>query len=234
MIDIDHLSYRYPGSETDALRGLSLKIAPGRLFGLLGPNGSGKTTLISILSGLLLSKNGSVSINGRAPGSAPSDIALVPQDFAFYPRLTVLENLRFFCGVQGLSAQRIDEALKTTGLTDARNQRAARLSGGMKRRLNIAVGLLGRPKVLFLDEPTVGIDPQSRRFILDAVKEINRGGVTVLYSSHYMEEVEALCDDVGILDEGRLLAQGGLKDLRAGHKDLEALFFHLTQRRLRD
>ncbi|HLW75135.1 MAG TPA: ABC transporter ATP-binding protein, partial [Gammaproteobacteria bacterium] len=143
--------------------------------------------------------------------------ALVPQDYAFYPRLTVMENLRFFGGVLAIPAgerrTRIDEALAVTGLETFRATRAEHLSGGLKRRLNLAIGLLNRPRLLFLDEPTVGIDPQSRQFILEAIKRINQAGTTVIYTSHYMEEVEALCDEIGVLDEGRLLARGSLVEL---------------------
>lgn len=233
MITIDKLSYRYANSESDALSCLSLHIPEGSLFGLLGPNGSGKTTLISILCGLL------PAADYQARVKAPP--ALVPQDYAFYPRLTIKENLDFFSGVQGIPANerpiRINEVLSISGLADAIQLPAQHCSGGMKRRLNIAIGLLSRPKLLFLDEPTVGIDPQSRHFILSAVKRINKQGCTVVYTSHYMEEVEELCDEIGILDQGKLLAKGTLKKLLGGkkkHKNLEGLFMDLTKRGLRD
>lgn len=235
MIRISHLNFRYRGAEKGvaAIRDLSLDIPKGSLFGLLGPNGSGKTTLISILCSLLPCEAGKFSLQG-----AP---ALVPQDYAFYPRLSVGENLEFFAGVQSIAAAeseaRIAEVLSISGLTENRGKLAEKCSGGMKRRLNIAIGLLSRPNLLFLDEPTVGIDPQSRHFILQAVKRINRQGCTVVYTSHYMEEVEELCDEVGILDQGKLLCKGSLKKLlgtRRKHKNLEELFMHLTKRTLRD
>ncbi len=221
MIQIEGLSFRYPGAERAAIRELSLQVRPGSLFGLLGPNGSGKTTLISILTGLLTPAAGKLRIDGRA---LPEDIravqgfsALVPQEHAFYPRLTVLENLKFFAGVLAIpemeSRTRLDEAIGVTGLESFVHMRAEHLSGGLKRRLNLAIGLLNRPRLLFLDEPTVGMDPQSRRFILDTIKRINAAGTTVLYTSHYMEEVETLCDEIGVLDEGALLARGTLAQL---------------------
>jgi len=219
VIQIEGLSYRYPGAERAAIQGLSLQLRQGSLFGLLGPNGSGKTTLISILTGLLQPSTGSVAIDGKLLPAGLSESqrlsALVPQEYAFYPRLTVMENLGFFAALLAApdGPVRIAEALSVTGLEAFASSRAEHLSGGLKRRLNLAIGLLNRPRLLFLDEPTVGMDPQSRRFILDTIKRINRAGTTVLYTSHYMEEVEDLCDEIGVLDEGRLLARGSLADL---------------------
>ena len=218
MIQIEGLSFRYPAAERAAIRELSLQVRSGSLFGLLGPNGSGKTTLISILSGLLTPASGALCIDGR-PMPAEARIvqqfsALVPQEHAFYPRLSVMENLRFFAGALAIpkveAASLLTEALSVTGLEAFVGTRAEHLSGGLKRRLNLAIGLLNRPRLLFLDEPTVGIDPQSRHFILETIKRINAGGTTVVYTSHYMEEVEMLCDEIGVLDEGRLLARGTL------------------------
>jgi ABC-2 type transport system ATP-binding protein len=244
VIEIQDLQFRYPGADRDALGSLTLDIRAGSLFGLLGPNGSGKTTLISILTGLLDASAGRVSIDGRALPEGIAVVqafsALVPQDYAFYPRLTVAENLRFFAGVLELgagSAASIAEVVEVAGLKDFMGKRAEHLSGGLKRRLNLAIGLLNRPRLLFLDEPTVGIDPQSRQFILEAIKHLNAAGTTVIYTTHYMDEVQQLCDSIGVLDEGRLLAQGSLEDLlRAapGQRNLEELFLHLTGRRLRD
>lgn len=245
MIQILDLRFRYPGAERDALQGLNLSVKAGSLFGLLGPNGSGKTTLISILTGLLTASAGEVRIDGAAlPGgvrSIQAFSALVPQDYAFYTRLNVTENLSFFGGALGLGGAelhtRMQEAVAVTGLEGFLPTRAEHLSGGLKRRLNLAIGLLNRPRLLFLDEPTVGIDPQSRQFILAAIKHLNAEGVTVIYTSHYMEEVEQLCDSIGVLDEGKLLAVGSLKDLlrvAPEQRNLEDLFLHLTGRHLRD
>lgn len=224
MIQIEGLSFRYPGAAHAAIRELSLRVRPGSLFGLLGPNGSGKTTLISILTGLIAPSAGTIHIDGKPLPASRTGMqrvsALVPQEYAFYARLTVGENLRFFAAVLGLgdAETRIQEAVAVAGLEPVLAQRAAHLSGGLKRRLNLAIGLLNRPRLLLLDEPTVGMDPQSRRFILDAVKRINREGTTVLYTSHYMEEVESLCDEIGVLDEGQLLARGSLAEL-LGERD---------------
>jgi ABC-2 type transport system ATP-binding protein len=221
LIQIERLRFRYPGSDSDALSDFTLSVRAGSLFGLLGPNGSGKTTLVSILSGILRGDGARVRIGGLGLDSHVREIqafsSLVPQEYAFYPRLTVLENLRFFAGVQRIPAAevraRIDEVLGITGLSEATSKRAEHFSGGMKRRLNFAIGMLNRPRLLFLDEPTVGIDPQSRHFILEAVRRINRQGTTVVYTTHYMEEVESLCDEIGVLDAGRLLVQGSLSSL---------------------
>ena len=211
MIHVDELSYRYPGVTRNAIDALSLRVPRGALFGLLGPNGSGKTTLAALLTGLLRPRAGRIRIGQE--GHRPR-VALVPQEYAFYTRLSVLENLHFFAGVQGLRDEaRIAGVVATAGLEDWRHTRAAHLSGGLKRRLNLAIGLLAEPELLLLDEPTVGIDPQSRHFILGAIRRINAAGTTVVYSSHYMEEVQALCSEIGILDHGRLLATGSLDEL---------------------
>ncbi|MEO7362524.1 MAG: ABC transporter ATP-binding protein, partial [Gemmatimonadaceae bacterium] len=221
MIDARDVVHSYAGQTAPALAGIDLHVRRGSLFGLLGPNGSGKTTLISIMTGILRADSGAISIDGRR---FPEDLraiqricSLVPQENAFYPTLTVGENLRFFAEVQeipsNLLGERIGESLQVTGLENATDLRANRLSGGMKRRLSIAIGLLNHPQLLFLDEPTVGIDPQSRQFLLEAIKTINAAGTTVVYCSHYLEEVEFLCDEIAILDHGRVLRQGTLAAL---------------------
>lgn len=221
MICVEGLTFRYPGSATDAIRELAVDIKAGSLFGLLGPNGSGKTTLMSLVFGLLIAHSGRIHVDGKAMPAErraiQAGMALVPQEYAFYPRLTVIENLCFFAGAHGLEpverAPRIRDAVITAGLAAFEKTRAQRLSGGLKRRLNLAIGLLNAPRILFLDEPTAGIDPQSRHFILEAIKRINANGATVVYTSHYMEEVEALCDDVAIMDQGRVIARGDLQSL---------------------
>ena len=221
MISIENLAFSYDRAAEPALSGVTLNIAHGSLFGLLGPNGAGKTTLLAILCGLLPCPAGTVRIAGidvaRARDDAQAAIALVPQDYAFYPTLSVRENLLFFARMQRIApadiADRIAEVATTTGLGERFDDRADRLSGGLKRRLNIAIGLLNRPQLLLLDEPTVGIDPHSRHFILAAIREINRAGTTVIYTSHYMEEIETLCDDIAIIDAGKVLIQGSLDSL---------------------
>lgn len=248
MINVRELVFRYPQGSHPVLKGIDLDIAQGSLFGLLGPNGAGKTTLLSILCGLLPSQVGAVLIDGKdvavSPSQALASTSLVPQEFAFYPTLTARENLHFFAGIQQIPPAdiigRIDAAAYTAGLAERLDDRADRLSGGLKRRLNLAIGLLIQPALLLLDEPTVGIDPQSRRFILDAIKIINGGGTTVVYTSHYMEEVEYLCDDIAIIDKGAVLVRGSLGDLLAAEaaaddaRNLEELFLKFTNRSLRD
>ncbi len=227
MIKIKQLQFRYKGAEQAALQNIELLVPANTILGLLGPNGAGKTTLLSILSGLLPCSANTVFIDGcdissRNTGVKPR-LSLVPQDYAFYQQLTVLENLSFFAGVQGLNKatlhERIHEVSEITGLQDRLDAKAQSLSGGLKRRLNLAIGLLNKPQLLLLDEPTVGIDPHSRHFILEAIKRINAQGTTIIYTSHYMEEVEALCDDIVIVDQGKVMLQGSLQRLlQAGNR----------------
>ncbi len=221
MLHIADVSFRYPGAAAAALEGVRLDIPPGGVYGLLGPNGAGKTTLISILAGLQSAVSGQITLNGRPLAEArtnePRAIALVPQEYAFYPMLTVAENLHFFSGILGLarreSKAQIDQSITFARLEQVIGKRAEQLSGGLRRRLNLAIGLLGKPKLLLLDEPTVGVDPQSRSFLLESIAGLPAAGTTVLYTSHYMEEVEAICQRVAIIDQGQVLAEGGLDDL---------------------
>ena len=197
-----------------ALDGVSFDVRPGELFGLLGPNGAGKTTLLSILAGLTAATSGTVSLFGKSFTPADRDtrrrIGLATQDLAVYPELTARENLLFFGKLYGLRGadlnSRVNEMLSTVGLSERAGERAGTFSGGMKRRLNLAVALVHRPDVLFLDEPTTGVDPQSRNHIFERVRAANAAGLTVIYTSHYMEEVQALCPRLAILDAGKLLA----------------------------
>lgn len=195
---------------------VSFEIAAGETYGLLGPNGAGKSTAISMLAGLIEPDGGEAYVAGMRmrPGSTEgkAEIGLVPQEIAVYPDMTAAENLSFFGTLQGMSRgereRRVDEVLELIGLAERRGDRAGTYSGGMQRRLNIGIGLLHRPRLLILDEPTVGVDPQSRNSILEAVGELAGEGIAILYTTHYMEEAERLCDRVGILDEGRLLVEG--------------------------
>jgi ABC-2 type transport system ATP-binding protein len=232
VINIQQLQYCYQGASSPSLHNIDLSIQHQSLFGLLGPNGAGKTTLLSILSGLRHCQPGHVFIDGQDICHASSHwkhiTSLVPQEYAFYNRLSVRENLQFFAGALGLDkstmATRIDEVCEVSGLQDRLQQTAEALSGGLKRRLNLAIGLLNQPKLLLLDEPTVGIDPHSRFFILETIKQLNQQGTTVLYTSHYMEEVENLCDEIAIIDNGEVLVQGSLQSLlTSGHDDLLSL-----------
>jgi ABC-2 type transport system ATP-binding protein len=199
-----------------AVDGVSLEVAAGETYGLLGPNGAGKSTTISVLCGLLEPDAGRVTVAGTRIRPSSTDgkaaIGLVPQDLALYPDLSAEENLTFFARLQGLAradrTRRIAEVLEVIGLGDRRGDKTDTFSGGMKRRLNIGIGLLHQPRLLVLDEPTVGVDPQSRNAILESIEALSGEGLAVLYTTHYMEEAERLCDRVGIIDEGRLLAEG--------------------------
>jgi ABC-2 type transport system ATP-binding protein len=206
-----------------AVDGVSFEIAAGECYGLLGPNGAGKTTTISILCGLLHRDGGEVFVDGQpvheGATSAKAAIGFVPQDIALYDELTAEDNLAFFGRLYGLEGARLKEriefALSVVGLADRGKERVQSYSGGMKRRANIAAGLLHEPQLLVLDEPTVGVDPQSRHAILETVAGFGREGMAVLYTTHYMEEAERLCDRVGIIDEGRVVAEGTRRELVA-------------------
>ncbi len=214
------LRFTHPGASGPALQGVDLAVPRGHCFGLLGPNGAGKTTLLSILSGILRPAAGAVVIDGQELGQDRRVLArsaLVPQDHAFYPALTGRENLECFAGLYGLRGatvrERVAAAAATCGLDDSLDRPAASYSGGVKRRLNLAIGLLNRPAILYLDEPTVGIDAQSRGFILESIRGLRQAGMTIVYTSHYMEEIQALCDDVAVIDHGELRLQGSLEQL---------------------
>jgi ABC-2 type transport system ATP-binding protein len=219
MLAVEDVHKHY--GDAVALAGVSFAVAEGELFGLLGPNGAGKSTLLSILAGLTWPTAGRASLLGRTVTPDTRDVrrlvGVVPQDLAVYGDLTARENLAFFGTLYGLRgeelARRADDVLRAVGLFDRAGDRTATFSGGMKRRLNLAVALVHRPKILFLDEPTVGVDPQSRNAIFEQVRRLNADGTTVIYTSHYMEEVQALCRRVGILDAGRLIACGELPAL---------------------
>ena len=212
-----------------AVDGVGFEVAPGETYGLLGPNGAGKTTTISMICGLLRRDGGEVAVAGasldRDPGQVKAAIGYVPQDVALYPDLSGLENLRFWGRMYGLAgrdlAGRVEATLEVVGLTERAGDKVADYSGGMQRRLNIAAGMLHRPRLLVLDEPTVGVDPQSRNAILSNVEALGGQGIAVLYTTHYMEEAERLCDRVGIIDQGRLVAEGTRRELvaRVGERD---------------
>ena len=239
------LVHHYPGTDQPAVDGLDLTLNEGEIFGLLGPNGAGKTTTISILSSILRPQAGTVTVNGldldRQKRAVRRIIGLVPQEIALYPMLTTRENLRFFGKLQGLHGERlrrgIDETLAAVGLATRADQPVGTFSGGMKRRANLAVGMLHDPRILFLDEPTVGIDAQSRQLIMEQIEILRDRGTTVLYTTHYMEEAQRLCSRVAIMDQGRILIQGTVAMLLAqgsGGSDLGQLFLHLTGKALRD
>jgi ABC-2 type transport system ATP-binding protein len=240
LVSAENVSYRYPKQHEPALQGVDLELSAGQAVGLLGPNGSGKSTLINVLIGLCTPQSGAV----RRLGDRAPVIAWVPQDQAFYPQLTCRENLHFFVSMLDVPtaerAARIEQVERACVLQEFAGKLARQCSGGVRRRLNIAIGLLQQPDVLLLDEPTVGVDPQTRAFLLEQVRQIARGGAAVLYATHYMEEVSAVCDHIMVLDHGKVLASGDLHTLLRGTQgmgpfdSLEALFMHVTKRSLRD
>ncbi|MDD3839959.1 MAG: ABC transporter ATP-binding protein [Clostridia bacterium] len=205
-----------------AVSGIDFNVQKGEIFGLLGPNGAGKSTVISMMCGLIKPTNGDVIIDGQSilknAGKVKKLLGVVPQDVALYPTLTARENLGFWGRMYGLSGEflqtKVEQVLDIIGLKNREDERIDRYSGGMKRRVNIAVALLNDPELLIMDEPTVGIDPQSRNHILETVKKLNRQGMTVIYTSHYMEEAEYLCDRVGVMDYGKIIALGTNQQLK--------------------
>jgi len=239
VLSAERLAYRYPGQAEFALAGVDFVLRRGQAVGLLGPNGSGKSTLMNLLVGLTKPMGGSIRKAGP-----DATVAWVPQEYAFYPHLTCLENLRFFVDMihvpRAEAASRVAQAVDTCMLQEFAHRQARHCSGGVRRRLNLGIALLQRPQVLLLDEPTVGVDPQSRAFLLDRVKHMVDSGTSVLYASHYMEEVSAVCSHILLLDRGRVLASGDLSTLlqrtegSTPFMGLESLFMHHTQRRLRD
>lgn len=244
-IQIRDLVKTYNGNQSPALDGISLDISSGEIFGLLGPNGAGKTTAIHIICGLLHADSGKVMIEGRSWSGNTSEIrqaiGVVPQEIALYEKLNALENLRFIGAMYGLNGKmlndRIGEFLSVFGLEAFANRQLKTYSGGMRRRLNLIAGILHRPRILILDEPTVGVDVQSRSVILEFLKKLNREGTTIIYTSHYMEEAEGLCSSIGILDAGKVICRGKPSDLInsvAGCANLESIFLQMTGRSLRD
>ena len=225
-----NLCKEYGNPRQAVLNQVNLQIPKGSLFGLLGPNGAGKTTLLSILIGLTPKTSGQVLVNDVKLEDCLEEVrsttGVVPQDLALYPMLSAHDNLNFFADVLGLKgakrAQNIEFAVTTTALNNHLHKKAQNFSGGLKRRLNIAIGLLNQPSVLFLDEPTVGIDPQTRNFILESIKSLNRQGVTIIYTSHYMDEVQKICNRVAIIDRGTILIQDEINQLlhRQGKREL--------------
>lgn len=235
ILHVQNLEKKY--GDFTAVKGISFDIQDGEIFSLLGPNGAGKTTTISMLSTLYTPTSGDATIGGysitKNPMAVKQIIGVVPQEIALYEDLTARENLVFWGQMYGLSGKslnaRLDEVLEQIGLTDKARNKVKTYSGGMKRRVNIGVGLLHKPRLLFMDEPTVGIDPQSRRAILDTVKDLNQQGMTVLYTTHYMEEAQELSDRVGIIDHGELIAIGTRKELTQQVGQRETLILHIGE-----
>lgn len=245
IIEIHNLTKVFNGSTIPAVDDVSFSINRNEIFGLLGPNGAGKTTTISILCGLFPPTKGKILIDGMELNGDLTPIkqivGVVPQDIALYPTLSARENLDFYGSMYGLSGKllkdKIELWLHNFGLTDAANNRLSTYSGGMKRRVNLIAGILHDPKILFLDEPTVGVDVQSRNVIIEHLKELNKSGTTIIYTSHHMEEAEHFCSRVAIIDHGRIIVEGTSNELinnNAGCNNLESVFLHLTNRKLRD
>ncbi len=234
MIDVSNLKKSF--DTIDALKGISFNILQGECYGLLGPNGAGKTTTISIMSTLIEPNEGEVSIAGydlkKNPLECKKNIGVVSQEIGLYNELSAYDNLLFWGSLYNVSkselTKRIDESLKLLGLSDRKNDKIKTYSGGMKRRINIATALLHRPKVLLMDEPTVGIDPQSRNLIFEVLEKLREEGITIVYTTHYMEEAERLCDRIGIIDDGEIIAQGTLDELRASGSMKESVVISYT------
>ena len=245
MIQIDQLSKKYKGADRYSVVDLSLNVDQGEIFGLLGPNGAGKTTLISMLSSLLKPTSGSFKIDGLDYKTNTNElkqrIGIVPQEYALYPTLTAYENLKYFGSMYGLRGKTftddINEQLQLLGLTDFAHKKVKTFSGGMKRRVNLIASILHRPKILFLDEPTVGVDVQSRNVIVEHLKQLNTQGTTIIYTSHHLNEAEQLCDRVAIIDNGSIVCKGKPIDLIKQYKEakhLEDVFLLVTGKELRD
>ncbi|MGW6442635.1 ATP-binding cassette domain-containing protein [Lentzea sp. NPDC055074] len=223
VLSCSGLSRRF--GDVQAVDDVSFTIAEGETYGLLGPNGAGKTTTISMITGVLEPDAGEVVVAGlpMSPRAVAAKrlVGYVPQELALYPDLTGRENLRFFASLYGAARSRVDHVLDVVGLTDRAGDLAREYSGGMKRRLNVAIGLLHEPRLLVLDEPTAGVDPQSRNQIMDNVRALAAEGMAILYTTHYMEEAERLCDRVGVIDSGRIVAEGTRRELveKLGERD---------------
>ncbi|WP_339224139.1 ABC transporter ATP-binding protein [Paenibacillus sp. FSL H8-0332] len=215
VIQIDNLVKKF--GDYTAVNGLNLSIEKGEVFGLLGPNGAGKSTTINLVCGLLHATSGNIRLFGNKVEDEKRKLGFVPQNIALYDNFTAYENVKFFGELYGLKGKElengIDEALEFTGLSDVKRKKAKTFSGGMLRRLNIATALVHQPQILIMDEPTVGIDPQSRNHILKSVQRLNEKGVTIVYTTHYMEEVEAICNRIAIIDKGQVIASGTKKEL---------------------
>ena len=243
FVEISGVRKRYKKAEFESLKGVSFHINEGDIFGILGPNGAGKTSLISIMCGIISATKGAVTycMDGeKKMNDMRAAIGYVPQDFALYPELTAKQNLYYFGALYNLSKAKIDQKLEqilpVLGLEKVLLKKVQTYSGGMKRRLNLAIGILHGPKILFLDEPTVGVDVQSKSAIIRFLQELNQKGVTIVYTSHHMSEAQELCKTVALIDSGEIVAFDELSKLMTDHQaeNLENLFIHLTGAAYRD
>lgn len=243
-IQVKNLSFRYKSQTQDVIPALSLSVAKGESFGLFGPNGTGKTTLISLITGLLDYRQGEIQLFGQEVKTNKKQVrtrfGYVPQSLSYYEELSPAHNLQYFGAMMGLSAkviaERTDHLLDVLGLFKVKNKAVKTFSGGMKRRVNLAIGVIHEPEILFLDEPTVGVDVQTRHAIIAYLKELNAKGTTLFYTSHHLSEAQELCDTVALMDAGQIVAHDKLSNLLASHKEegLEGLFIKLTGKAFRD
>jgi ABC-2 type transport system ATP-binding protein len=243
-VSINELSFSYKGQARKNFSHLNLQISKGDRFGIFGPNGAGKTTLMNLMTGLLDYESGSVKIFGQEIKEHKKSInkisGFVPQDFSFYHELSPAENLEFFGAWSGLNKQQIQQKIKELlsilGLWDVRNKPVHKFSGGMKRRVNLAIAVMHEPEILFLDEPTVGVDVQTRNAMISYLKELNAKGTTLIYTSHQLNEAEDLCETIALIDEGKIIANDPLEKLLKEHRQegLEGLFLNLTGKEYRD
>ncbi|HEY8781739.1 MAG TPA: ABC transporter ATP-binding protein [Mucilaginibacter sp.] len=243
-IDVENVGFHYPGTSDMFFSKLNLKVAKGERFGLFGPNGAGKTTLISLMTGLLSVNEGRIKLFGREVGGQDNAVnklfGFVPQDLSFYQELSPVENMEFFGAWSGLDKRtirkRTKELLDILGLDEVRDMQVQKFSGGMKRRVNLAIGVIQNPEILFLDEPTVGVDVQTAHAIINYLLELNKNGTTLVYTSHQLNEAEGLCEQVALIDDGKIIAHDDLdKLLKDYHKDsLEHLFLNLTGKEYRN
>lgn len=245
MLQIQQLSKKYKGADYYSVSKLDLDILEGEIFGVLGPNGAGKTTLISMLCSLIKPTSGTFTINNLDYTHNKKElkqlIGIVPQEYALYPSLTAYENLSYFGSMYGLHGKILKESiylyLDKMGLLEFANKKIEIFSGGMKRRINLIASILHQPKILFLDEPTVGVDVQSKNVIIDHLKQLNKQGTTIVYTSHHLNEAEHFCTRVAIIDHGKIILQGQPKELIASNEkahNLEDVFIEFTGKELRD
>lgn len=244
MIQIQQLSKKYKGADNFSVSNLDLNIEEGEIFGVLGPNGAGKTTLVSMLCSLIKPSSGSFSINGLNYTNNKQElkqlIGIVPQEYALYPSLTAYQNLSYFGSMYGLKGKELKSSilyfLKKFGLLEFSDKKIEVFSGGMKRRINLIASILHQPKILFLDEPTVGVDVQSKNVIIKHLQELNKNGTTIVYTSHHLNEAEKFCTRVAIIDHGKIIVKGKPKDLITENNahNLEDVFIAFTGKELRD
>jgi ABC-2 type transport system ATP-binding protein len=243
-VHVQNLSFRYCGQSKLCLPHLNLKVEDGDRFGLFGPNGAGKTTLMNLMTGLLSFSEGSILLLGHEMKNHNKKVnelfGFVPQDFSFYQELSPVENLKFFGAWSGLVNKEInkrtEELLEVFALTEVRNKQVGKFSGGMKRRVNLAIGVIHKPRILFLDEPTVGVDVQSRHAIINYLKELNKEGTTLIYTSHQLSEAEDLCEKIALIDQGEIIVNDSMSNLLSQHHEygLEGLFLNLTGKAYKD